>query len=70
MAALHDEKFPPEAPQGAPPPPRSSKLEAIAEMVMCSSIPTQLAIGWALRLAGWSPVNEQGQLQLGFVAVL
>ena len=37
---------------------------------MCSSIPTQLAIGWALRLAGWSPVNEQGQLQLGFVAVL
>lgn len=47
-----------------------SKLEAVAEMALCSGIPTQLAIGWALRLAGVSPVNENGQLQLGFVAVL
>ena len=48
----------------------TSKFEAVAEMALCSSIPTQLAIGWALRLAGWSPVNDQGQLQLAFVAAL
>jgi membrane protease YdiL (CAAX protease family) len=47
-----------------------SKFEAIAEMAICSSIPTQLAIGWALRLGGWSPMNDEGQLQLGFVAAL
>jgi membrane protease YdiL (CAAX protease family) len=55
---------------GASPPGRMSKFEAVAEMAICSSIPTQLAIGWALRLAGWSPVNDEGQLQLGFVAAL
>ena len=70
LAAPPDPEIP-----GAPPPepparPRTSKLEAITEMVICSSIPTQLAIGWALRLAGWSPVDESGQLQLGFVAAL
>ena len=35
--------------------PRTPKLQALAEMAICSSMPTQLAIGWALRLAGWSP---------------
>lgn len=63
-----------EIPVAPPPEPsapsRTSKLEAISEMVICSSIPTQLAIGWTLRLAGWSPVDERGQLQLGFVAAL
>jgi membrane protease YdiL (CAAX protease family) len=39
-------------------------------MALCSSIPTQLAIGWTLRLAGWSPLDEAGNLQLGFVTAL
>jgi membrane protease YdiL (CAAX protease family) len=39
-------------------------------MALCSSLPTQLAIGWGLRLAGWSPVDDQGNLQLGFVTAL
>ena len=43
---------------------------ALLEMALCSSLPTQLAIGWGLRLAGWSPVDGQGNLQLGFVTVL
>jgi membrane protease YdiL (CAAX protease family) len=47
-----------------------SKFEAVAEMILCSSIPTQLAIGSALRLAGLHPVNEEGHLQMGFVAAL
>ena len=40
------------------------------EMLLCSSVPTQLAIGYALRLAGWSPVDSKGALQLGFVTAL
>ena len=39
-------------------------------MLLCSSLPTQLAIGWTLRLAGWSPMNAEGELQLGFVTAL
>jgi membrane protease YdiL (CAAX protease family) len=39
-------------------------------MLLCSSVPTQLAIGWTLRLAGWSPVDDKGALQLGFVTAL
>ena len=48
----------------------SPKLQALGEMALCSSIPTQLAIGWTLRLAGWSPTDAEGNLQLGFVTVL
>lgn len=39
-------------------------------MLLCSSLPTQLAIGWLLRLAGWSPLDDKGTLQLGFVTAL
>jgi membrane protease YdiL (CAAX protease family) len=45
-------------------------LIALLEMALCSSLPTQLAIGWGLRLAGWSPVDDKGNLQLGFVTAL
>jgi membrane protease YdiL (CAAX protease family) len=48
----------------------SPKLQALGEMLLCSSLPTQLAIGYGLRIAGWSPVDAQGDLQLGFVAAL
>jgi len=39
-------------------------------MALCSSVPTQLAIGQTLQLAGWSPVDEGGALRLGFVTAL
>jgi len=39
-------------------------------MALCSSVPTQLAIGWTLRLAGWSPVDDGGGLRLGFITAL
>ena len=51
-------------------PGRMSKLEALGEMALCSSVPTQFVIGLALRLSGWSPVDAKGQLTLGFVAAL
>jgi membrane protease YdiL (CAAX protease family) len=54
-------------PSGATGTPR---LQALLEMALCSSLPTQLAIGWTLRLAGWSPLDAEGHLQLGFVTAL
>src|SRR6188768_2644032 len=70
MAAPPELEIPVAPPPEPSAPSRTSKLEAISEMVICSSIPTQLAIGWTLRLSGWSPVDDQGQLQLAFVAAL
>jgi membrane protease YdiL (CAAX protease family) len=46
------------------------RLQALLEMALCSSVPTQLAIGWTLRLAGWSPLDAEGNLRLGFVTAL
>lgn len=39
-------------------------------MALCSSLPTQILIGWTLRLAGWSPMDGNGALRLGFVTAL
>ena len=45
-------------------------IVAVAEVVLCSSVPTQLLIGALLRVAGWLPIDETGQLSLAFVLVL
>ena len=50
--------------------PSTARLKAIAEIILCSSVPTQLALGVLLRLAGMSPLNAEGQLSLAFVLVL
>ena len=46
------------------------RLSAVAEILLCSSVPTQLAIATLLRLAGLSPDDEAGGLSLRFVFVL
>jgi len=46
------------------------RLRAIAEIVLCSSVPTQLALGALLRLGGMEPLNADGHLSLPFVLVL
>jgi membrane protease YdiL (CAAX protease family) len=46
------------------------RLLAVAEVLLCSSIPTQFAIGAALGLAGWAPLDASGQLSLSFVLTL
>jgi membrane protease YdiL (CAAX protease family) len=46
------------------------KLRAAIEIVLCSGLPTQLVIASTLRLVGWSPVDAQGKLTLGFVTAL
>ena len=43
---------------------------AIAEIVLCSSVPTQLLITFLLLAAGWPAVNGDGQYSLPFVLTL
>ena len=46
------------------------RMTAIAEVLLCSSVPTQLLIASLLRMAGWTPMDESGQLSLRFVVTL
>ncbi len=46
------------------------RIVAVAEVLLCSSVPTQLLIGALLSVAGWLPLDETGQLSLTFVLVL
>jgi membrane protease YdiL (CAAX protease family) len=45
-------------------------MTAVAEIVLCSSVPTQLLIAATLRMAGWTPLDDAGQLSLPFVVTL
>ncbi len=47
-----------------------ARLIAIVEILLCSSVPTQLAIGALLRAAGWQSADAAGRLSLPFVLVL
>lgn len=46
------------------------RLTAVAEILLCSSLPTQLVIATLLGLGGLSPDGEAGGLSLRFVFVL
>ena len=46
------------------------RIAAIAEIVLCSSVPTQLLIAASLRGAGWMAFDESGELSLPFVVTL
>jgi membrane protease YdiL (CAAX protease family) len=46
------------------------RMTAIAEILLCSSIPTQLLIASLLRMGGWTPFDEAGRLSLPFVVTL
>ena len=43
------------------------RLVAVAEIVVCSSVPTQLLIGAVLELAGWTAKDAAGRLLLPYV---
>jgi membrane protease YdiL (CAAX protease family) len=47
-----------------------NKIGAILEVLLCSSVPTQLLVGTLLGMAGWLPLDDTGQLSLAFVLVL
>ena len=46
------------------------RLVAVAELLLCSSVPTQIVIGALLRLGGLAPIDAGGALSLSFVLVL
>ena len=46
------------------------RIVASAEVLLCSSVPTQLLIGAILGTAGLSPLDDTGQLSLAFVLAL
>lgn len=50
--------------------PVGPRLIALFEILLCSSVPTQFAIGAVLTMAGWMPVDGTGQLSLPFVLTL
>jgi membrane protease YdiL (CAAX protease family) len=62
------ETFP--AAPGAGTNPVQRRLIAIAEILLCSSVPTQLVIGAVLRTAGWQASDKAGTLSLPFVLAL
>lgn len=60
-------------PVPAPAPERgasAARAVAVAEILLCSSVPTQLLIGAMLRGLGWVPLDASGNLSLPFVFVL
>lgn len=46
------------------------RLVAVFEIILCSSVPTQLALGYLLSLGGWSPTTANGALSLPYVMTL
>lgn len=46
------------------------RMIAVFEIVLCSSVPTQLALGFVLTLGGWSPTTDSGTLSLPYVLTL
>jgi membrane protease YdiL (CAAX protease family) len=46
------------------------RLVAILEIVLCSSVPTQVALGYVLTLGGWSATTASGALSLPYVLTL
>ena len=50
--------------------PRKRRLLAIGEVLLCSSVPTQILIGGLLAMAGMSPLAIDGKLSLPFVLIL
>jgi membrane protease YdiL (CAAX protease family) len=50
--------------------PVRARAVAVAEVLLCSSVPTQVLLGGVLRLAGWQPLDAAGRLSLPFVLTL
>ena len=47
-----------------------TKFVALAEVLLCSSVPTQMLVGALLGMAGWLPLDDAGHLSLAFVLLL
>jgi membrane protease YdiL (CAAX protease family) len=49
---------------------RQRRLIAVAEIFLCSSLPTQILLQTLLVQAGWAPLSETGGLSLPFVVAI
>jgi membrane protease YdiL (CAAX protease family) len=58
------------APSSPPAVQASQRAVAVAEIILCSSVPTQVTIGALLALAGVGPLDASGELSLSFVLIL
>ena len=58
------------APQRGLTPLAMSRLVAVLEVLLCSSVPTQLALAGGLRVSGFPVFDSGGQLSLTFVLIL
>jgi membrane protease YdiL (CAAX protease family) len=50
--------------------PVQARVVALGEIVLCSSLPTQLLITYLLMAAGWAVVDDNGRYSLPFVLTL
>jgi uncharacterized protein len=50
--------------------PARMRLVAIGEILLCSSVPTQLTLAYVLGLAGWPSHDAAGRMSLAFVLTL
>jgi membrane protease YdiL (CAAX protease family) len=50
--------------------PTQQRLIAVAEMFLCSSLPTQIVLQTLLVQAGWAPLTEAGGFSLPFVVTM
>lgn len=67
---MFDQPFPAETAPIVRQPGQHHRLVAIAEILLCSSVPTQALIGAILQLSGWSATDAAGHLSLPFVLTL
>lgn len=56
--------------EGLTPSTGRQRWTAIGEILLCSSVPTQLLIASLLNLGGWTALDNEGQLSLPFVLTL
>jgi membrane protease YdiL (CAAX protease family) len=51
-------------------PPGQRRLIAVAEIFLCSSLPTQILLQSLLVRAGWNPLTDQGTFSLPFIVTM
>jgi membrane protease YdiL (CAAX protease family) len=51
-------------------PPAQRRLIAVAEVFLCSSLPTQILLQALMVQAGWTPTTDQGAFSLAFVVTM
>ena len=60
----------PEPPATATSPLLVARLAALVEVIVCSDYPTQFALAQTLNAAGFSPLDANGRLSLGYIVTL